>query len=240
MTGNGLARSLELLRAFRLEQAQPEVFYSTLAFDTARMIARHQPLSGALVLDAGCGPRQFAETFTAAGSRYLGVDYDVEALDPITHPRAHLMAADARALPLADGCVDIGYSSNVFEHVPHPEALADELVRVTRPGGLVVVSYTNWLSPWGGHETSPFHYLGGHRAIDRYTRHFGHPPKNRVDTNLFRTSVAQGLTWARSNPHVDLIEAIPRYYPDWASWVVRGPGVREVVTWNLWLALRRR
>ena len=78
----------------------------------------------------------------------------------------------------------------MLEHVPDPAGFADELVRVVRPGGLVVLSYTNWLSPWGGHETSPFHYLGGRRAIRLYARRYGHPPKNRVGENLFRVSVS--------------------------------------------------
>ena len=240
MSGMGVGRSVELLRAFRLEQSAPDVFYGTLARDTAAMIERLHPVAGCTVLDAGCGPRQFAETFVRAGARYIGVDYDPEALDPIDDPRAQAVAGDARSLPLADASVDIAYSSNVFEHVVHPERLGDELVRVTRPGGLIVVSYTNWLSPWGGHETSPFHYLGGQRAIDRYTRTYGRAPKNQVDVNLFRTSVAQGLRWARSQRDAQLIQAIPRYYPSWVSWMVRVPAVREVVTWNLWLALRRR
>ncbi|HHT8842886.1 TPA: class I SAM-dependent methyltransferase, partial [Burkholderia cenocepacia] len=70
------------------------------------------------------------------------------------------VVGDALRLPLADGSVDVVFSSNMWEHVPHPEAVADELLRVTRPGGLLFLSYTNWLSPWGGHETSPWHWLG--------------------------------------------------------------------------------
>ena len=34
MSGMGVGRSVELLRAFRLEQSAPEVFYGTLARDT--------------------------------------------------------------------------------------------------------------------------------------------------------------------------------------------------------------
>jgi hypothetical protein len=103
----------------------------------------------------------------------------------------------------------------------------------------VVVGYTNWLSPWGGHETSPWHYLGGHRAIRRYTQRYGHPPKNRVGENAFKVSVADGLRWARSQPGTELLVARPRYYPGWAAPLVRVPGLREVATWNLLLVLRR-
>ena len=70
-----------------------------------------------------------------------------------------------------DGAVDVCYSSNVLEHVPEPWAMADEMLRVTRPGGTRrTCRFTNWLSPWGGHETSPWHYSGGARAARRYAR----------------------------------------------------------------------
>ena len=83
-------------------------------------------------------------------------------------PSRASVIGDGYWLPLADASVDMCFSSNVLEHVRDPNGLIDEMVRVTRPGGLVYLSYTNWLSPWGGHETSPFHYLGGHDAARRY------------------------------------------------------------------------
>ena len=65
------------------------------------------------------------------------------------------------ALPFADDSVDICLSSNVAEHVPRPWQLGAEMLRVTRPGGLAVLSYTVWLGPFGGHEMGLTHYLGG-------------------------------------------------------------------------------
>ena len=115
-----------------------------------------------------------------------------------------------------------------------------ELLRVVRPGGLVFISYTAWSSPWGGHETSPWHFLGGEYAARRYERTVGRPPKNRYGETMFPTRVADGLRWARSQPDAWLIEAAPRYHPDWATFVVDLPGVREVATWNLMMVLRRR
>ena len=217
-----------------------ESLYGALGRDSVDLVSRHLRLDGARMLDVGAGRPQFAEAFTRAGATYVGLDAEPDALDDLAGSEALTVAADGRALPFADGCVDLAFCSNVFEHVRAPERLADELVRVTRPGGVVVVSYTNWLSPWGGHETSPFHYLGGERAIRRYRRHYGFMPKNRVGENLHRTSVAQGLRWARGQRSADLVEAMPRYYPSWAQWLVQVPAVREVVTWTLWLLLRRR
>ena len=71
---------------------------------------------------------------------------------------------------VADDSVDVAVSSNVVEHVRDQGALGEEMLRVVKPGGLVFISFTTWHSPWGGHETSPWHYLGGRRARRRQRR----------------------------------------------------------------------
>ncbi len=100
-------------------------------------------------------------------------------------------------LPFTDGAVDVCYSSNVLEHVPDPWLMADEMLRVTRPGGTAFISYTVWYGPWGGHETAPWHFLGGARARRRYATKHGHEPKNKYGESLFRVTVRDGLRWAR-------------------------------------------
>lgn len=236
---DGLGRSVGLLRAFKVEQTEPDHFYAALAEDSVRTVERFGPVAGRTVLDVGAGPVQFANAFVAAGARYVAVDADPTALSPTDLARAYAVVGRGERLPVANAVVDVALASNVFEHARRPNLLGDELVRVTRPGGLIVVSYTNWLSPWGGHETSPFHYLGGRRAIRIYERRYGRVPKNRVGENLFRVSVADGLRWARTQDGTRILDARPRYYPDWARFLVKVPGLREVATWNLLLVLRR-
>jgi SAM-dependent methyltransferase len=143
-------------------------------------------------------------------------------------------------LPIRTASIDVCCSSNVLEHVPRPWQLADEMVRVVRPGGTVVLSFTNWLSPHGGHETSPWHFLGGEYAARRYQRHHGSPPQNRFGQSLFAVSVVDSLRWAEASPLADLISAGPRYFPGWASGLLRVPVARELLSWNVLLVLRRR
>ena len=151
------------------------------------------------------------------------------------------VAGSAVALPFADGCVDVVFSSNLLEHVPDFALVADEMVRVTRPGGLLYLSYTNWLSPWGAHEASPWHWFGASYAARRYERRHGHRPKNRVGETLYRVSIAQGLDWVGA--------AAGRRRCSWHARATcptspvtcsPSPGLREVATWNLLLVLRRR
>jgi SAM-dependent methyltransferase len=230
---------VRLFQAFLREQTDPDHFYRALAADSVAQLGGYVALAGKVLLDVGGGPGYFADAFRAAGARYLGVDPDVGELSARGRPAPGMVRASGTALPVRTASVDVCYSSNVLEHVADPWAMAAEMVRVTRPGGTVFLSFTPWLSPWGGHETAPWHYLGGHLARRRYARRAGHQPKNRFGETLFAVSVADALRWARSCPDATLVDALPRYHPWWATPLVRVPVIREIALWNLVVVLRR-
>ena len=234
------ARSVRLLREFRVEQTEPARFYTALARDSVAQLGSFAELDGSTVLDVGGGPGYFRDAFRAAGATYLSLDADVGELSGLGEIAAGTVIGSGMQLPFRDGAVDVCYSSNVLEHVPDPPRMADEMVRVTRPGGTVFLSYTVWYGPWGGHETAPWHYLGGHRARRRYLRTHGHEPKNRYGESLFAVTVRDGLRWARTQTAADVVAVLPRYNPWWSHWLLRVPLVREVVTWNLVIVLRKR
>ncbi|MGY1664465.1 class I SAM-dependent methyltransferase [Geodermatophilus sp. SYSU D00696] len=234
-----LERSVRLFRAFLVEQTDPDTFYGALADDSVRQLARWTDLAGATVLDVGGGPGYFARAFRAAGATYVGLEPDAGEMAARGAPEPGTLRGSGEALPVRTGAVDVCYSSNVLEHVARPWVMAEEMVRVTRPGGTVLLSFTPWLSPWGGHETAPWHYLGGARARRRYRRRTGREPKNRYGESLFAVSAGAAVRWARRCPDADLLAVLPRYHPWWAAWVTRVPGLREVASWNVVLVLRR-
>lgn len=233
-----VARSARLFRSFLVEQTDPERFYTDVANDTIALITRHEQLAGRTVLDVGAGQEQFGRRFVDRGARYLAVDLERDSLNPGLDNGA--VVGRGEQLPFPDGFADIVMSNNVMEHVTHPDDVADEMLRVVKPGGLLFISYTVWASPWGGHETSPWHLLGGHYARRRYQRKNGHEPKNRFGETMYAASAADGLRWAKSQQDAELVEAAPRYHPDWADPLLMVPGLREVLSWNLMLVLRRR
>ena len=112
------------------------------------------------------------------------------------------MLADGYWLPVRDGGADICFSSNVLEHVSDPIGLIGEMVRVTRPGGLIYLSFCNWYSPWGGHEMSPWHFLGPRFAERRYRRRHGREPKHLVGRTLYPVHIGPTLRLVRSLPGV--------------------------------------
>jgi SAM-dependent methyltransferase len=235
-----LGRATRLFLEFRHEQTDPARFYSALAEDSVGQLGQYVDLAGARVLDVGGGPGYFADAFETAGATYLSLDADVGELTGLGDDRSSRVVGSGLALPFRDDAVEVCYSSNVLEHVPDPWRMAEEMLRVTRPGGIVFLSYTTWFGPWGGHETAPWHYLGGGYARRRYVRRHGHEPKNRFGESLFRVTVKQGLRWALQQARGDVIDLLPRYHPRWSYRLLKVPGLRELLTWNLAIVLRRR
>ena len=260
-TRQDLHRSVGLYKAFKTEQSDPDHFYQLLADDAVRQVSRHTAIAGAIVLDIGGGVGYSTDAFRAAGARCVLVEPELRDLQAakegvVTREAAgtpHWVAVapgrsvssgsivgDGYRLPFADSTADVCFLSNVLEHVENPQSFISELVRVTKPGGIIYISFTNWYSPWGGHETRPWHYLGGNWSARRYRRRTGYDPVHHFGHSLFPVHVGPLLRWARRWDQVDVVEAIPRYYPSWCNWIVRVPGLREVATWNLLLILRKR
>jgi SAM-dependent methyltransferase len=234
------AGALRLLTAFTREQSDPDGFYTLLARDSVALVERHIDLAGRRVVDVGGGAGYFAGVFRERGADCLLVEPDADELYSHGTPGRASVIGDGYWLPLAEASVDVCFSCNVLEHVKDPAGLIDEMIRVTRPGGLVYLSYTVWLSPWGGHETAPFHYLGGAYAARRFTRRHGRKPKNLYGETMFPLGAAEVLSLVRRRDDVTVVEARPRYYPRWCRFLIYLPGLRELLTWNLLVILRRQ
>jgi SAM-dependent methyltransferase len=228
---------VRLFRLFRREQSEPTLFYRELASDSITQLARYTELAGRRVLDVGGGPGHFTAAFRARGAHCLLVEPDETELRAGGAPPTGAVRGNGMRLPVGTDTVDVCFSSNVLEHVPDPARMLAEMIRVTRPGGVVYLAFTNWYSPWGGHEMAPWHYLGAGYAERRYTRRTQAAPKNKPGTGLFPVHVGPTLRGIRSRGDVVVLDALPRYYPPWTRFVLAVPWLREVVTWNLLLVL---
>jgi SAM-dependent methyltransferase len=235
----GLRRSIRLFQGFRTQFTDPDGFYTMLADDTVALVEEQTVVAGRRVLDIGGGPGYFAQAFRRAGAQSVLVEPFWESMGSSGRKLGYGVVGDGTKLPFATGAFDISHSSNVLEHVRDPAAFLDEMVRAVRPGGLVFLAFTNWLSPFGGHATAPWHYFGGEWASRRYERRQGHPPKQRLGVNLFRLDINEVLALIAARRDVEVLDAYPRYYPRWTRPLVKVPGLREVATWNLAIVMRR-
>lgn len=107
-------------------------------------VLERQRASGVLC-DVGCGQGHLWPVVARRFSRCIGVDairYD--GLPAEVEFRA--ADIDRAALPVDDGFADITVAVETIEHLENPRAFVRELARITRPGGLVVVTTPNQLS----------------------------------------------------------------------------------------------
>src|SRR6202167_4761260 len=74
-----LRRSVDLFRAFRVEQTDPDHFYRIQAADTVDQLRRWAPVDGQLIVDVGGGAGYFTEALVAAGARCILVEPEAGA-----------------------------------------------------------------------------------------------------------------------------------------------------------------
>lgn len=102
------------------------------------------PLDGCTVLDLGCGTGRTAMTLLDRGAkRVVGVDRSRPMLRRAVgdgRPSARWLQADAAAIPLAGGVVDVVVCGLMLGHVADLQGPIDEAMRVLRPGGALVIS----------------------------------------------------------------------------------------------------
>jgi SAM-dependent methyltransferase len=78
-----------------------------------------------------------------------GVDIDAPAIaharETFQRDNLHFQVADALHLPFSDESIDVVICSHVYEHVPDPVRMFDEIFRVLRKGGVCYFSAGNRL-----------------------------------------------------------------------------------------------
>ena len=127
---------------------------------TAAQVAAHQDERAAALADAvhafvlPSGDERAIDVGTGAGALALalaplvrevvGVDRVPELLElardrAVAHPNVSFVEGDAEHLPFGDRSFDLACTLRTLHHVPRPELVLAELVRVTRPGGRLLV-----------------------------------------------------------------------------------------------------
>lgn len=227
----------QLLWRFARHRDDP-VFYSMQATDAIRWLrARGVRLGpGVRVLDLGCGHGVFGGELKQLGCSVTFADAENYLLPG--HRGDPFLTVDLDRDELTGlGTFDLVICSNVLEHLREPRRFLQRAERLLAPGGRLYLSWTNWLSPWGGHEFSPLHYLGprlGPRLWDAMGRKRFHRPGE----NLFVTHIGRTLGWIAADGRLRVEARAPRYYTEF-GWLMALPGVREFLAWNCALLLGR-
>ncbi len=120
----------------------------------AAYVLRHTPNApGASALDVGAGTGLLAERLHDLGLQVTALDPFPRMLEQLNRRRPEIatVVTPGHELPYRDDTFDLTYSVAVMHHIADPELVRRtlaEMVRVTRPGGRILVWDHNPLNPY--------------------------------------------------------------------------------------------
>jgi len=141
------------------------------------------------LLDIGCGTGTFDAMLAATSmpARIVGLDC-AESMCQVASEKAHhagvadhihYITADSEHLPFADASFDAVTCSNSFHHYPHQQFVVNEMHRVLRPGGrlMLIDGFRDNIIGWVAFDV----------IIDHVEKHVHHAPWSTID-QYFKTS----------------------------------------------------
>jgi ubiquinone/menaquinone biosynthesis C-methylase UbiE len=111
--------------------------------------------AGSRVLDVGAGKGRYRSLF--AHCDYKTQDFGQEP-GTIGRYTALDYESDITAIPVPDGSFDVVLCTEVLEHVPEPVQAVQEMARILKPGGRLLLT-----APLGAFlHQEPYHFYGGY------------------------------------------------------------------------------
>lgn len=102
-------------------------------------------IAGGTLIDVGCGAGQLRPFVRERFTRYVGVDVVRYENFPAAAEFTQV-DLDTGRVSLPDASADVVVAVETIEHLENPRAFMRELVRLTKPGGWVLVTTPNQLS----------------------------------------------------------------------------------------------
>jgi SAM-dependent methyltransferase len=197
----------------------------TTRFDALmREVSAYHPVMDARLLSSGCGSAGDLHAALRAGAAEVhGIEVNPELVglaerrfaDMPDRARVHLQLYDGEALPFDDDRFDVVLSIHVIEHTRHPQAYLDELLRVTAPGGCIVLDLPNRYYAFEQHSWAPLiHYLP-EGLRDALIRRLMAPAWRWLtsDDLRYRLSASLGLRLPSADRLVAMAQALARRRP---------------------------
>jgi SAM-dependent methyltransferase len=124
------------------------------------------PLGSRIVLDVGCGKGRFARVLLEKNpaARIWGLDISQKMLRHVPEG-VNAAAGSMTDLPFGDAVFDCVYATESLEHAVEIERAVDEMCRVLKPGGKLVIIDKN-AERWGELETPPWEKWFGRKELE--------------------------------------------------------------------------
>lgn len=114
------------------------------------------PAPRGLTLDIGCGEGRLPRDLRAQGHEVMGIDASPTLIEHARQadPGGDYRAADAAALPVPDGSIDLVTAFMVLHDVDDLDAALREIARVMRPDATLAVAVVHPINSAGAFESS--------------------------------------------------------------------------------------
>jgi len=147
----------EQTSATAIERGRPSYSWRYGQDRRLEMVRDFVDLEGARVLDVGCGIGTYVRRFRRYTDDVHGIEVEPERVAEASEELPNIVHAFGEDLPYPDDHFDLVFSNEVIEHVADDRRTAAEMVRVTKPGGIIVAFAPNRLYPFETHGA----YFGG-------------------------------------------------------------------------------
>ncbi|AIY89557.1 class I SAM-dependent methyltransferase [Geoglobus acetivorans] len=126
-------------------------------FESYRMYMDYlKPESGKKVLDVGCGVGTVVHHLSEQGFEAYGIDVSPIAIEIARKSGSGTFKVyDGKKFPFPNNYFDSAGCKDTLEHTVYPEHLLDEMIRVVKPGGKIVISCPNFFRVIGFYEHHP-------------------------------------------------------------------------------------
>lgn len=104
------------------------------------------------VLDFGAGTGNLSRIFVGLGCKVTACDVSTKSLELLKEnlksKELEIVAYDGTELPFADNVFDITATYSVLHHIPDYLAAVREMIRVTKPGGIIYIDHEANINRW--------------------------------------------------------------------------------------------
>jgi SAM-dependent methyltransferase len=143
---------------------------ATARLNFVREVVHSIPSRSAAVADLGCGSGVILTEVLMMKPLWSGAGLDI-SLEAVNYAgrlaahkgvaaRADFRVGDVTRLPYEDESLDLVIASEIIEHMPDPEGVVEEITRVLKPGGRLILTM-----PVESHTPAHIHALDGREDL---------------------------------------------------------------------------
>lgn len=145
------------------------------SFDYRRTIQMLEVLRPSSLIDIGCGPGGFLALVRRElpGIGLTGMDLSEGMVGEVRQrfgDTVNALVGDAENMPIPDDSYDVATVNMSIHHYPHPQLAVNEMLRILKPGGFLLLEDMDCIAPirWAANALFP-HLPGG--DVKMYAQH---------------------------------------------------------------------